>query len=293
MNVLKNKILFHMHIMWYESKMINEVLDSLHDAIQYSQTPIELEFCLNSQTYLETPIKGKPEDMFSEFINHPVLKQAKVIYKTNKDTFYNIGDWRREQYDINAKYTVWGESDCLIPEDFFYILSNLNIEEPHLLTLASRKCWDDTWNVVEHNDIKALSIVNLDQPDYKQEYYPFRYFDYINQEELTNFNSQTEKIEIIKLPLLKIDGSLLALSNNLPTPFISPDMNFVREDYCAQQFFQIKNIPQYLISNRIKGHNYFHPLKRTNTKSSRNDNLYKEMEFKNIKAMNEFIYKQK
>ena len=282
-----------MHIMWYESKMINEVLESLQDAIQYSQIPIELKFCLNSQTYLETPVEGKPEDMFNEFINHPILKQAKVFYKTNKDNFYNIGDWRREQYDINAKYTVWGESDCLLPEDFFYILSNLNIGEPHLLTLSSRKCWDSTWNVVEHNDIKSLSIVDLNQPDYKQEYYPFRYFDYINQKELNNFNSKTEKIEIIKLPLLKIDGSLLSLSNNLPNPFISPDMNFVREDYCAQQFFQIKNIPQYLISNRIKGHNYFHPLKRTNTRSSRNDNIYKEMEFKNIKAMNEFIYKQR
>jgi hypothetical protein len=66
-------------------------------------------------------------------------------------------------------------------------------------------------------------------------------------------------------------------------------MNFVKEDYCAQQFFQIKNIPQYLISNRIKGHNYFHPLKRTNTEASRSDNVFKIMEYKNIEAMNLFL----
>ena len=111
----------------------------------------------------------------------------------------------------------------------------------------------------------------------------------LNQQQLNEFNSQ-EDITIINLPILKIDGSLLTLSNNLPTPFISPEMNFVREDYCAQQFFQIKGIPQYLISNRIKGHNYNHYLKRTNTTSTRNDLDFKIMEEKNIKAMNKFLH---
>jgi len=282
-------ILYQQHIMWYESKMLNETLDSLQSALQYSSLPVDLKFCLNSQTYMETPIKDNPEDMFNEFLNHPVFKNAEIIYKTNNDPFYNIGDWRREIYSNNYKYTVWGESDCLIPEDYFYILSNVDINEPHILTLSSRKCWDDTWNIVEHIDLKSLSVVNLNTPDYKKEYYPFRYFDTINQNELNIFNSKKEEIEIIKLPILKIDGSLLALSKNLPIPFISPHMNFVREDYCAQQFFQIKNIPQYLISNRIKGHNYFHPLKRTNTNSSRNDDTFKMMEFENIKAMNLFL----
>jgi len=275
--------------MWYESKMLNETLDSLQSALQHSSLPVDLKFCLNSQTYIETPIEGKPEDMFKEFLDHPVLKNAEIIYKTDNDPFYNIGDWRREIYSNDYKYTVWGESDCLIPEDYFYILSNIEIDESHIMSLASRKCWDDTWNIVEHVDFKSLSTVNSDTLDYKKEYYPFRYFDTINQNELDIFNSKREEIEIIKLPILKIDGSLLALSKNLPAPFISPQMNFVREDYCAQQFFQIKNIPQYLISNRIKGHNYFHPLKRINTKSLRSDNVFKMMELKNIEAMNLFL----
>jgi len=282
-------ILYQQHIMWYESKMLNETLDSLQLALQYSTLPVDLKFCLNSQTYLEQPIQGSPEDMFEEFLNHPILEKAEIIYKTDNDEFYNIGDWRREVYSNNYKYTIWGESDCLIPEDYFYILSNLDIEEPHILSLSSRKCWDNTWNVVEHIDLKPLSIVNKDNPGYKEEYYPFRYFDTINQNELNKFNSKREEIEIVKLPILKIDGSLLTLSKNLPTPFISPKMNFVREDYCAQQFFQIKGIPQYLISNRIKGHNYYHSLKRTNTEASRNDNKFKIMETQNIEAMNIFL----
>ena len=281
-------ILYQQHIMWYESEMLNETLDSLQASLLHSTLPVKLKFCLNSQTYLEKPIEGKPEDMFSRFINHPILEGAEIIYKTDNDEFYNIGDWRRETYSNDFKYTVWGESDCLIPEDYFYILSNLDIEEPHILSLASRKCWDQTWNIVEHIKLQSLSIVNLNNPDYKKEYYPFRYFDQINQQQLNEFNS-TEDITIINLPILKIDGSLLTLSNNLPTPFISPEMNFVREDYCAQQFFQIKGIPQYLISNRIKGHNYNHYLKRTNTTSTRNDLDFKIMEEKNIKAMNKFL----
>lgn len=283
-----NSILYQQHVMWYESKMLNETLDSLQSSLQHSTLPVKLKFCLNSQTYLEKPIEGKPKDMFDEFINHPILKNAEIVYKTDDDPFYNIGDWRREIYSHDFKYTVWGESDCLIPEDYFYVLSNIEIEEPHVLSLASRKCWDTTWEIVEHNKFQSWPIADSNKPELIKECYPFRYFDQINQQQLNEFNSQ-EDIIIQKLPVVKIDGSLLALSKNLPTPFIAPKMNFVREDYCAQQFFQLKNIPQYLISNRIKGHNYLHPLKRTNTLSTRDDSEFKIMEMENIKAMNDFL----
>jgi len=275
--------------MWYESKMINETLDSLNEAIKYSKIPVNIRICLNSQTYLETPTIGKPEDMFNEFINHPILKNAEIIYKNDQDNFYNIGDWRREQYNKDAKYTVWGESDCLIPEDYFYILSSLEINEPHILSLSSRIMWDDTWTLVEH--INLQKYPNLDEQKPSHEYLkPFRYYDYINQKELNEYNNKFD-INIIKLNDVKIDGSLLALSKNLPTPFIPPKQNFVREDFCAQEFFKIKNINQYNISTRIKGHNYKHPLKRLNTKNTRSDIKFKEMERHNINIMNEFIQK--
>jgi hypothetical protein len=32
-----NKILYTLHVMWYESKMLNETLDSLNSAIKNSQ----------------------------------------------------------------------------------------------------------------------------------------------------------------------------------------------------------------------------------------------------------------
>ena len=70
-----SKILYQQHIMWYESGMLNETLDSLERALHHSLLPVDLVFCLNSQTYLETPTEGKPEEMFDQFLQHPVLKK--------------------------------------------------------------------------------------------------------------------------------------------------------------------------------------------------------------------------
>ena len=282
---MDSKILFSMHIMWYESKMINETLDSIQNAIQHGLIPVELIFCLNSQTYIETPIIDKSESMFDEFINHPLLKKSKIIYKTDNDPFYNIGDWRREQYNENAKYTIWGESDCLLPEDFFYILSSINIDEPHILTFSSRKMWDYTWDIVEHKDLQKYK---RSKEHIYQAPFPFNSCDIINQNQLNDFNNNFE-IEIIKLDDIKIDGSLLCLSNNINYQLIPNDMSFVREDFCAQQILKIKKIPQYHITTRIKGHNYSHPLKRTNTKNTRDDKIFQIYSEKSQKAMLSFV----
>jgi hypothetical protein len=272
--------------MWYESKMIRETLDSLQHAMQYSECPVDLFFCLNSQTYLESPIDGNPEDMFNEFIDHPILNDAKLIYKRNSDPFYNIGDWRRECYDKSAKYTVWGESDCLIPEDFFYILNITSFDHPHLLTFSSRRMWDISWEPVEHEYLNQFDRGERGQYTAPR---PYNAHDVIDQRSLNDFNNRGD-IKIIKLKEPKIDGALLSISGGIPFKFIPDDMNFVREDTCAQLVFEYNKIPQYHISTRLKGHNYSHPLKRTNTNSTRDDNVFKEYATKSEIAMNQFIY---
>lgn len=280
MNAINN-ILFHIHIMWYESKMLNETLDSLQEALKNTKLDVDIKLCLNSQTYIEQPIKGKAEDMFTEFVNHPVLKNAEIVYKTNNDTFYNVGDWRRDIYSSGYKYIVWGESDTLVPEDYFYILENLNIEEPHILSLSSRKMWDDSWKPVEYVDYQTLNKPH-------DELGIASCGAYINYEELCELNNKYD-INIIKLPVVKIDGSMLALSPNLPNPWISPKQHFYGEDTCTALFFTHHKIPQYHINTRIKGHNYNHPLKRTNTPNTRNDDVFKKYANESQIAMNEFI----
>jgi hypothetical protein len=282
MNILKDKVLFHMHVMWYESQMINETLDSLYLALNNTTLNVDIKICLNSQTYIEQPIKGNADDMFNEFINHFVLKNAEIIHKTNDDDFYNIGDWRREIYNSEYKYIIWGESDTLIPEDYFYILENINIFEPHILSLSSRKMWDDSWKIVEH-----VSLQNLSKSH--EELGILSCGGYIDYQQLCKFNLEIDKINIIKLPMNKIDGSMLALSPNLPSPFISPNQHFVGEDTCAEIFFKKHNIPQYHISTRIKGHNYNHHLKRTNTPNTRNDEIFKKYSSQSKQAMYQFL----
>ena len=278
-------ILYQQHIMWYESKMLNETLDSLQASLLHSTLPVKLKFCLNSQTYLEKPIEGKSEDMFNNFIRHPVLKDAEIIYKTDDDEFYNIGDWRREIYSNDFKYTIWGESDCLIPEDYFYILSNLDIEEPHILSLSSRKMGDNSWGIVEFD---GMELYQRTWPE-RNPSIPFPLFarDYIDYKGLININDVGD-IKIIRNSVPKIDGALLALSPKLPQ-FIPNNLHFAREDYCANLVFLKNSIPQYIIKNRIKGHNYFHPYKRTNTLSTREDNLYKKYEMESYNAIESFI----
>lgn len=270
-----------MHVMWYESKMINETLDSLSLALENTTATVDIHICLNSQTYMEQPVNGIAVDMFSEFINHPVLKNAKFVHKTNADSFYNVGDWRRDIYNNNYKYIVWGESDTLVPEDYFYILENINISEPHILSLSSRKMWDTSWTPVEYIDYQSITqshdVIGIRSCG-----------AYITYNELCEVNRKYD-INIVKLNEVKIDGSMLALSPNLPTPFIAPKQHFYGEDTCAALFFQTNHIPQYHITTRIKGHNYNHPSKRINTKNTRNDEVFKMYSEQSKNAMHEFL----
>ena len=274
-----NKILYTLHVMWYESKMLNETLDSLNDAIKNSQETIDIHLCLNSQTFIEKPEEGiVPETMFDEFITHPVLENAVIVKKTDSDEFYNIGDWRRDIYgsEYDYKYIVWGESDCLVPEDYFFLLNNINIDHPHFVSLATRKMWDSTWDDVEHVWIKPYPRNGpAERPE--QAPSPFNCTDYISIEQLNEFNSKFDPL-LVKLDCLKIDGNMTALSKGLPYPFLPIDLHFAREDYCLEMFFAQKQIPQYHIATRLKGHNQVHPKKRIGTLNQKNDSLYKEYE---------------
>lgn len=288
-------IKFQMHIMWYEAEMMNETLDSLQQALYQADTNIDVTLCLNGQTYIEKPITGSVDDMFTKFLSHPVISEfnVKVIFKTEKDEFYNIADWRREQYDEEAKYTIWGESDTLLPYDFFYILENLDIKEPHILSFASRKMWDNTWDMVTHPSLTKWDAPCQCDP-HKSDCIellesPLKYKDIITQDELDDFNDKWGDVEIVKLDGIKIDGSILCLSGGLPHPFISKKQHFVREDTSAGIFFQHHRIPQYHIVNRLKGHNYWHPKKRTNTEATREDDIFKQYARESEIAMNEFL----
>lgn len=289
MEEFKPRVLYTMHVMWYESKMLNETLDSVQAAIENSTIPVDVMICLNSQTYIEKPDGVIPTNMFNEFSDHLVMKQAIITHKTDSDPFYNIGDWRRDIYgpEYDYKYIVWGESDCLVPEDYFYLLDNINIEHPHFLSLATRKMWDNTWDEVEHPWLRQFPR-NGPPHEPAQAPKPFNSGHYITLDELNEFNRQFEP-ELIQLNRLKIDGNMTALSKGLPYPYLPMDLHFAREDYCLEMFFTKKQIPQYHISTRLKGHNQVHPTKRTGTLNQKNDDVYKKFEQEAFESIFRFI----
>lgn len=290
-------ILFQVHHMWYETNMIQECWNSILAAKKAApNVDIKVKICLNKQTYVEKPSQGMDTDeFFTKHLDHPLFKDptTEIVSKTDNDPFYNIGDWRREVYDPNAKYTVWGESDTIIPRDFFAILDQIEIDQPHVLTFAGRPMWDNSWDVVTHERLQGYSKPCHCGEEHREDCIelleaPFKYKDYINQKQLDKFNEESGDIKIQQVPH-KIDGSLVCISKEHQTPFIAPDMHFVREDTCFENVCRIRNIPQVCVTTRLKGHNYWHPNKRTGTFSTRDDKVFKEYAALSQKSMVEFL----
>ena len=257
------KIMFQMHIMWYETLMVVESLDSLMNTMKYTKSVPTINLCLNYQTYLETPLDGVPKDMFDKLKKHPIFKIANVFEKTDKDPLYNVADWRREMYS-NDGYTMWGESDCIYPYDCFYILENLDIDYPHIITFANRKMWDDTWKDVEFVGLEKYSYDKLEECPSDLRYNG----NALNQESLDIINMEQGDIIINTINPVKFDGAMTTLSPGLPTPFIAPNLHLTHDDLCAQLSFQLAGIPQYNVTNRMKGENKYHKYKRYNVKES-------------------------
>jgi hypothetical protein len=273
--------------MWYEYQMIQETLDSVTRAIGNTTIPVDIAVCFNKQTYIEKPEVDNIDEVFEHIRLHPLLTNATIVEKTDNDPFYNIADWRREVKSSEG-YTVWGESDSILPKNYFAILQALSDVEsfniPHIVTLASRKCWDASWSCVEHVSLRDTPHIST----HNNVQFPLNHHDYINQEQLDEFNDGFGDPEVIHIVPAKIDGSTVALSPNLPQ-LIPDDMHFAREDFCLQIALGAYAIPQFHVHNVLKGHNYQHPLKRVNTLASRDDSIWKEYEGESIAAMNRFI----
>lgn len=289
-------ILYQVHHMWYETSMIDECWHSILQALRAApDAEVKLEICFNYQTYIEDPSVKDHKLMLEKWDSHPLMQdyKPKLTIKTNNDPFYNIADWRREVYDPEAKYTVWGETDTILPRDIFAILDKVEINQPHVLTFAGRPMWDNSWDVVTHEKLRGYSKPCQCGDEHKDDCIelleaPWKYKDYITQKELDKFNDESGDIKIQQVPH-KIDGSTVCLSGGIETPFIAPGMHFVREDTCLEYYLRKKNIPQVCITSRLKGHNYKHPNKRVGTNATRNDEVFKKYADVSIAAMQKFL----
>jgi len=292
------RFLYQLHVMWYEMDMVEETLQSLSRAINVSNIPVDISVCFNKQTYLEKPLVDNINERFDTLAMHPVLKNASLIEKTDADALYNIGDWRREVKTSDG-YTIWGESDTLLPIIYFPLLEQMwdvrdQLANPHVVTLSSRKMWDSSWESVEHPAIRQYTVYPNGKTNAPS---PLSHDQYINQEQLDTFNEKFSAeldIELVDPP--KLDGAMVALHPELPQ-LIANEIHLPSEDFCAQLALTVLNIPQYHISNVIKGHNYYHPNKRNNTATTKNkygevirtSELYEQLKQQSVDARNTFI----
>lgn len=257
------KIVYQMHITWFETSMAAEVLQSVDNAVKLTDFPVEIVLCFNTQTKYDTPIQGKPEDMFNILMEMDIVKRSKVVWKTDKDSFYNVGDWRRDHYDPK-NITIWGESDCLIPLSYFYYVEHTfrTIQTyPFVLTVRQKKMWDSSWQPTEHEAFQQLTLEQVRAIN--------NCFvtgeGLLTYEQLNKFNDSFQnKHTVIRTDLYKGDGALVCISPDMPTPFIDPAIKVFGEDTYFFSYCNIKKIPIYTITNYIKGHNTGHPLKRIN-----------------------------
>jgi len=283
--------------MWYEIEMVDEYLNSLAGALQRATWPVRLHFMLNAQTYLELPDEGHSAMELATQIQQKILHfnfkipattySISIDYRTDDDPFYNIGDYRREYKNEEDGFTIWGETDSLYPTTYFKVLEMVGAgpnDNPFIVTFASRKCWDDTWKIVEHVFFQQLPVTGKDEKMLKP---PYNFDDYITQEQLNYFNDElnTKTPPLLQLHGWKFDGSLMAFSSGMPQ-IIPDDMHFAREDWCAQIVieFVYPEIKQLHFPTILKGHNYNHPKKRMYTSVTRDDTAYKLAERQSILA---------
>ena len=253
-----------MHVMWFETEMALESLRSVKLAQKNTSLNVKIKLCFNCQTYYDTPINGDSKSMFDILLSDDYIKNCEIIWKTNEDPFYNVGDWRRECYDEN-NITVWGEADCLVPETYFYyienIFSNDHIKYPYVLSIKQKKMWDDSWKPTEHETLQKLTLDEvraLDNCFVTGE-------GSLSLDKLNNFNNSfNDKHEVILSNYYKGDGALVCLSPQMPRPFIANDIHMCGEDTYFYNFIQIKKVPLYNISYYLKGHNTGHLKKRMN-----------------------------
>ena len=257
-----------MHVSWFETEMALETLESMLQAAEHTSLPVEVHLCFNAQTFLESPIEGEAVTSFDILLQHPKAEEWNIVWKNNKDGFYNVGDWRRDCYD-NDNLTVWGESDCLVPVQYFAYIEHIHKvlegRYPYIVTLQQKKMWDSSWTPTEH---KALQNLTLEQVRAINNKFVTGE-GFLSLEELNTFNTSFDsEITLKQSNYYKGDGALICLSPDMPHPFIAEGLHMCGEDTYFFNYCALKRVSLYTVDGLMKGHNTGHPKKRVNRQQS-------------------------
>ena len=276
---MKTKFAIGCLVQWYETEIIEEYINSVKFAIDYSDMKenVILDFAFYRGQQLEQ-FDGTSDDFeklclrFSGMMQNLEDDGYQLEYKYYEDKIYSIADHRR---DFNDKYCelvdvlIWGETDMLAPRQMFTILDNLHQhvkdENPKYLSFfGTCKMWDDSWKILEHPEFTDKPFTEGDT----ENWWSLRYT--MNQEEMDEINERTTDLQIVVSPQHKFNGCGLVISSEVikAGANIPKGMFFVHEDssfmYMTNKI--LGNIPQYIIKNILLVHNRKHFNKRYKVK---------------------------
>jgi len=279
---IKNRYIIGTMVMFYELDAVKDFVSSLKSAINTvtNKENITVEFLLNLSEYSEkidsnNITKEELINLFNKNCIEP-LNEVKVKHKiyTDSNKLYSIGSYRRDlnyNYCLDHDYIVWGESDCMMPKQYFNAVETIseyaktqNINR-YCLTFAIRKMWDNSWRVLEHNLFENNIFKQSDDPSCQTDISSIWY--YMTQNEMDKINESVENYNTQLIDYPRFDGSLLTISSDLLLNGINipPSVQGTGEDTSFQNMIKMimgTSYRQFVIKNILKVHNRNHPHKR-------------------------------
>lgn len=286
---LRNKYIIGTHIMFYEIDMVGEHIQSIVNAANTIENPknITVKLLFNISEYFEKVDRKKtqPSVLIEKFYKEVgKLKKEGLIVDSQiyrEDKPLTMVDFRRDLNYYGCQehdFVIWGESDCLLPEQTFTALeqlksyTNSNNIHRYITTFAVRKMWDKSWEPLEHPEMtnKPLHPRTLPDgslnPEAFQQPYSINYTMTI--EEMNTINNQAEELTLTTLNTPKFDGSGLIISSdlikagaNIPPGIFGLSAEDTAFMYSCLQIMG-ENYIQFIIKNILKVHNRQHPQKR-------------------------------
>lgn len=279
---LNNKYVIGTMVMFYELDAIKDFVSSLISATAAIENKknITVEFLLNLSEYSEkidiATSKEQLIELFMQTCIHP-CSEMNVVYSIYDDStkLYSIGSYRRDlnyKYCLTNDFIVWGESDCMMPEQYFLTVESIssyakqsNVHR-YCITFAIRKMWDASWNPLEHPMFENEPFYQTTDPEIATT--PSSIWYYMTQDEMNSINDKVTDIDLRIIDYPRFDGSLLTISADLLLTGVNipPAVQGTGEDTAFQTSISTimgRTYQQYIVKNILKVHNRNHPHKRS------------------------------
>ena len=272
-----SKIAIGCLVQWYEIEMIQDYIQSVNNALDYTgnREDITVHFRLVTNQDLEKIDESK---MTLDKIESKFKELVKDFDYDITSELHTIADYRRwfnDYYCEKVDILMWGESDSLIPRQTFNLIEMLqvNVEAQDypkfIATFGINKMWDDSWKPLEHIEFTDKPFIEDDTKNWWS--IPYN----MSIDEMNTFNDKVEEIQCKALTNHKFNGCGLIISSEVVKSGVNIPRSsfFINEDTAFMLMMQkvLGKVPQFHFRNILIVHNRKHPQKRNYILGEQND----------------------